>query len=183
MYSYATLDAHKALGNVSFTSDDAERRRLLEASTKQIDAYMRRTMRTYLANYYFTAKSSRSVLVDSEELGLGLLSVTTLKTDSAGDRTYATTWATTDYDLEPYNAVNRQRPYYEITKAPEGNYSFLKIAKGLEVVGKWGFYEDLVRSSSLMDEVLDATETDLDARLPSPDQGGGRLLRRGWLRR
>ena len=162
MYSYATIDALKTLGDITGTGDDAQRRRLLETVTRQVDAFCRRTFRTYLATYYFTPTSSKQVLLDSEELGLGLLSVTTLKTDDDGDRTYETTWKTTDYDLLPLNAANRQRPYWEIAITPDGVETFPKVQKGLEIVGKWGFYEDLVRSASLMNEALDATETAID---------------------
>ena len=161
-YSYASRDALKTVADITGTGDDAQYRRVLEAVSLQLDAFMRRTFRTYLATYYFTPRSSRRVLLDAEELGLGLLSVTTLKTDEDGDRTYETTWATTDYDLFPLNAANKQRPYWEIAITPEGTEAFPKVQKGLEVVGKWGFYEDLVRSSSLLAEALDATETAVD---------------------
>ena len=162
MYSYASQDALKTVANITGTGDDAQYRRVLEAVAGQLDAFMRRTFRTYLATYYFTPESSRRVLLDAEELGLGLLSVTTLKTDEDGDRTYETTWATTDYDLLPLNAPNRQRPYWEIAITPEGTEAFPQVQKGLEVVGKWGFYEDLVRSASLLAEGLEATETGID---------------------
>ena len=167
MYSYVTLDALKASGGIAGAGDDDERRDLLEAVTEQIDAYCRRTFRTYLATYYLTPEKARAVLLDTEELGLGLLAVTTLKTDADGDRTYEVTWATTDFDLLPLNAANRQRPYYEISVTPDGNQSFPRVQRGLEIVGKWGFYEDLVRSNSLVNAVLDATETAIDV-----DTGG-----------
>jgi hypothetical protein len=161
-YSYATRDELKTVAGVTGTTDDAQYRRVLEAVTAQLDAFTRRTFRTHLATYYFTAQSSRRVLLDSEELGLGLLSVTTLKTDEDGDRTYETTWATTDYDLLPANAAHKRRPYWEIAITPQGNESFPRVQKGVEVVGKWGHYEDLVRSASLMAEGLDATESGID---------------------
>ena len=159
MYSYASRDALKTLGDITGTGDDAQYSRLLEAVTRQVDAFLRRTLRTYLATYYFTPTSSKRVLLDSEELGLGLLSVTTLKTDKDGDRTYETTWATTDYDLLPFNAANRRRPYYEIAITPNGVQTFPKAAKGLEIAGKWGFYEDLVRNDSLLNGALTASAT------------------------
>ena len=167
MYSYVTVDALKASGSIAGTGDDDERRDLLEAVTEQTDAYCRRTFRTYLATYYLTPEKARAVLLDTEELGLGLLAVTTLKTDADGDRIYEVTWATTDFDLLPLNAANRQRPYYEISVTPDGNQSFPRVQRGLEIVGKWGFYEDLVRSNSLVNAVLDATETAIDV-----DTGG-----------
>ena len=159
MYSYASRDALKTIAGITGTGDDAQYRRVLEAVTSQLDAFTRRTFRTYLATYYFSPQSSRRVLLDAEELGLGLLSVTSLKTDEDGDRTYETTWATTDYDLLPLNAANKQRPYWEIAITPEGTEAFPRGQKGLEVVGKWGFYEDLVRNATLLDGSLNATAT------------------------
>ena len=159
MYSYATIDDLKLIGKIALTTDDAQRRRVLEAVTKEVDAYVRRTFRTYLATYYFSPQAAGRILLDAERLGLGLLSVTTLKTDGDGDRTYEKTWATTDYDLLPLNATNDQRPYWEIAKAPNGTLSFPIATRAVEVVGKWGFYEDLVRSDSLLNGALTASQT------------------------
>ena len=54
-----------------------------------------------------------------------LLSVTTLKTDEDGDRTYEITWATTDYDLMPYNATleSQAQPYSHLQTTPDGDYT------------------------------------------------------------
>lgn len=68
-----------------------------------------------------------------------LLSVTTLKTDD-GNRTYATTWATTDYDLGPENAALDGRPYRYIDVAPLGRYGFpVGLAKGVQIAGSFGY--------------------------------------------
>ena len=158
-YSYATVNAFKDLGKVSGITEDPRRRSVLESASRQIDAFVRRTFRTYLATLYFTAQGPRSLLFDADELGLGLLSVTTLKTDGAADRTYDTTWAVTDYDLEPYNAPSEERPYWEVTKAPQGNNTFPRVRRGVEIVGKWGYFEELFRSPSLVDGSLDASQT------------------------
>ena len=99
MYSYVTLDAFKQNSVIDGLGEDAELRTLLEAAAGHVDTYLNRTLRTYLATYYFTADSPVTVRLDSGQTGLGLLTVTTLKTDKDGDRTYETTWATTDYDM------------------------------------------------------------------------------------
>ena len=152
MHSYATIDALKTIGSISGTGDDAQRRRLLESVSGEFDKLLHRTFRTYLATYYLSLESVTSVLLDREVLGLGLLSVTTLKTDKDGDRVYETTWATTDYDLLPLNAANEEKPFWEIAKSPNGVQSFPKKVRGLEIVGKWGYFEDLVRVASLLNE-------------------------------
>ncbi len=160
-YSYATVNAFKDLGKASGIAEDPRRRLVLESATSQIDAFVRRTFRTYEATLYFTAQGPWSLLLDSEQLGLGLLSVTTLKTDGAADRTYDTTWAVTDYDLEPYNAPSEGRPFWEVTKAPDGDNNFPRVRRGVEIVGKWGFNEELVRKDAVTDGSFDASQTDL----------------------
>ena len=162
MHSYATVDAFKTIGSITKDGDDAQRRRLLESVTEEFDKLLHRTFRTYLATYYFSPETVTSILLDREVLGLGLLSVTTLKTDRDGDRVYETTWAATDYDLLPLNAANEEKPFWEIAKAPNGVQSFPRKVRGLEIVGKWGYFEDLVRVASLLNEGLDATETGID---------------------
>ena len=151
MHSYATVDALKTLGTITGTVDDGQRRDLLEAATEEFDKELHRTFRTYLATHYFSPEKVTELLLDREILGLGLLSVTTLKTDLDGDRTYETTWATTDYDLLPLNAANEEKPFWEIAKAPNGVQSFPIKVRGVEIVGKWGYFEDLVRVTSLLD--------------------------------
>lgn len=160
MYSYASRDALKTLGSITGTGDDAEYRRLLEAVTRQVDRVTQRTFRTYLATQYFTPTDPNRLLLDTDDMGLGLLAVTTLKTDTDGDRTYEVTWATTDYDLLPFNAPTLQRPYWEIGVTPAGKQVFPRsVAKSVELVGKWGFYEDLVTVASTLNGALTTTAT------------------------
>jgi len=162
MYCYAPIGALKSLGNILGAENDAQYRRLLEAVTREVDSFTRRTFRTYLDTQYFTPASARRVLLDSGESGLGLLAVTSLKTDKDGDRTYETTWLATDYDLLPFNASSRQQPYWELAVTPNGKQAFSKISRGLEIVGKWGFYEDLVTVAATLNEALDTTELAVD---------------------
>lgn len=68
-----------------------------------------------------------------------LLAITTLKTDEDGDRVYERTWATTDYDLVPFNAFLDGKPYTKIATAPNGDYVFPTTAKGIEIVGTFGY--------------------------------------------
>jgi hypothetical protein len=161
-FSYVTLDAYKAENKIAQTTDDAINVRRLEAATKSVEAHIRRTLRTYLATMYFTAQSARELSLDADQRGLGLLAVTTLKTDGDEDRTYGTTWAITDFDLWPFNAAANERPYFEVHRTPRGDNNFPSVRRGVEIVGKWGYFEDLVRNASLMAEALDATETAID---------------------
>ena len=146
---YCTLPELKARISVdsSDTADDAKLEATIEAASRAIDGYCRR--RFYAANdtRYYTAHCATEIAVDD------LLSVTTLKTDASGDRTYGTTWATTDYDLEPYNAVADGRPYTHIRVTPNGNYTFPGYARGVQIVGSFGYASstpDLVHEACLL---------------------------------
>jgi len=84
---------------------------------------------------YFTAEAGNYLVVPD------LISIDTdgLTTDEDGDRTYERTWATTDYDLWPYNASEFTEPYTELRTTPKGNYAFPTISKGVKIVGNWGW--------------------------------------------
>lgn len=129
---YCTLQEFKdRLGNL--TSTDAARDRyieqMIEAASRWIDTYCSRRFYAATETLYFTAKESATLKVTD------LISVTTLKTDADGDRTYETTWATTDYDLMPYNYTPKQ--WIEVT--PNGLNYFPTLKKGVEIVGSWGY--------------------------------------------
>jgi hypothetical protein len=64
-----------------------------------------------------------------------------LTTDEGGLRTYSWTWATTDYDLWPYNAAAESRPYRRIIVSPSSTQTFSTIGKGVKIVGKFGWPE------------------------------------------
>ncbi len=66
------------------------------------------------------------------------VSVSELATDN-GDRTYPTIWATTDYDLFPYDAVDLSVPYTQIHVSPVGRYGWPNLVRGVRVTGIWGW--------------------------------------------
>ncbi len=86
---------------------------------------------------YFTANDPDRICVGD------LVSVTALQTDeSAGTRTYPYTWATTDYDLWPYDAAasSEDAPYRWLERTPAGMYTFpVGIAKGVKLDGVFGW--------------------------------------------
>lgn len=86
---------------------------------------------------YVTACSGGRARLDQD-----LRSITTLKTDEDGDRTFEVTWsAATDYYLTPRNAALDGLPYDAIERDPvNGSYSFPTWRRyGVEVVGSWGY--------------------------------------------
>lgn len=87
---------------------------------------------------YFTADWHDLMYIDD------LISITTLKTDTVSDGTYDTTWATTDYVLEPRNArvkanAEDRKPYRQIRIDKNGNYTFPTDEYGVEIAGVWGY--------------------------------------------
>ena len=64
-----------------------------------------------------------------------IVSVTSLATDPAMDGSFSTVWATTDYDLLPYNAALDGNPYNHIITRPNGRYTFPAGFKSVKVVG------------------------------------------------
>lgn len=141
------------------TADDTVIKRVIENISRALDRlwegrhyYPRTETRVY------TAETANLLLVDD------LLSVTTFKTDSDGDRTYETTWASTDYDLEPYNAVTSAppRPYTRVVPSPNGTYRFPSTRKGVQLVGSFGYYDVKAAATATLAEALDTSETGVD---------------------
>lgn len=144
---YATLAEIKARLGIptADTADDTVLEAVIEAASRAIDNETGRVFYATTATKYFRADDGDLLFIPD------LLSVTTLKTDSDGDRTYETTWATTDYDLEPYNDA----PYTRIRLTPSGRYSFPTHAKGVEIAGSWGYnatgsYPDAINEACLI---------------------------------
>ena len=120
-------------GDTGDIKDDDNLNRVITATSRAIDHICRRRFYAVTETRYYTPDEvGRLDIYD-------LLSVSTLKTDEDGDRTYEITWAVTDYDLMPYNAVLDGEPYMWIELAPEGDYSFPLIRKGAELKGSFGY--------------------------------------------
>lgn len=75
-----------------------------------------------------------------------------IKTDTGGDGTWATTWQTTDYSLEPLNAEAKNPAFAWWTIVSVGNQQFftLPLRPSLQVTAKWGW-------SQVPGEVVEAT--------------------------
>lgn len=116
------------------TASDAMVEQIVTAVSRWIDDFTGR--RFYLAQEtrYYTADADDELWIDD------ITAVTTLKTDNDGDRTYETTWAVTDYDLLPNNAVLEGKPYSKIVLAPAGSNAFpASVKKGIQLIGSFGY--------------------------------------------
>jgi len=122
--------------NTSWSAaESAQLGTLIEAVSRAIDAYCGRHFYQSSAARYFTAESVSELVIPD------LVSIDSngLVTDTDGDRTYETVWATTDYDLEPFNASEFDEPYTYIGLTPQGTYSFPTVTKGVKITGVWGW--------------------------------------------
>lgn len=132
---YCTRAEFKAAAGITDTTDDTIIDAVLEGTSRMIDRYCGR--RFYVTDddetRYFAPEYANELFSDD------IVTITTLKTDADGDRTYETTWATTDYDLLPHNAAPDGKPYTRITVAPQGRYSFPTFRKGVQIVGTFGY--------------------------------------------
>lgn len=134
-YCYLGVSALKTYLNDTTARYDAEYLRALEAVSRQIDDWLDRTFQPYTATQYYTATNPTELVVDD------VLSVTSIALDEAGTRTYATTMSTTDYELAPYNATQREQPYTLIETQPQTQYLFIETPRGVRVSGEWGYWD------------------------------------------
>lgn len=143
---YATLDDFNLRHDLVTGADvnrDGMIEQMIEAASRWIDGYTGRQFFASTATRTFTARAYDRVNVTD------LLTVTTLKTDHDGDRTYETTWDTDDYDLMPTNAP----PYQWIELSPLASYTFPLLRKGVQIAGTWGYSAttpDAVNEACLM---------------------------------
>ena len=131
---YTSLHVFKERIDVTDDLDDAKLEQIITAGSRIVDTITSRRFYAATETRYFTAERSDYLRV------FDLLSVTTLKTDEDGDRTYEVTWATTDYDLMPYNATLDGMPFTWIETTPDGDYSFpVDLKKSTELAGSFGY--------------------------------------------
>jgi hypothetical protein len=136
---YGTLNGYKERffdGNTDDHKDDVFLESAITAVSRLIDNLCWR--RFYASSTdetrYFTAHDALVLLPD-----IDIYSVTSIKTDQDGDRTYEETWDTGDYDLLPANASLDGEPYTWIEVAPYSDYAFPTLRNGVEIVGKFGY--------------------------------------------
>jgi hypothetical protein len=150
---YCTLAEFKAC-NVSSgntyptdTADDAVLEDIIEAASRFWDG---ETCRYFYKN---SVDEIRYFKAMDNEIKVGdLVSITTLETDD-GLRTYPYSWAATDYDLQPDNAVLNGRPYNKIIMSPITTQSMPNgIIKGVKITGVFGWpsVPDIIKSATLM---------------------------------
>lgn len=145
--TYVSLAEAKARLSITDSTDDGRIASAVEAASRLFDSLAGRRFYTESETRYYQTTDSLRCAVDD------LTAVTALYTDEDGDRVYEYTWATTDYDLLPANAVEDGQPYTAIRVTPDGVYVFPVTTdpKAIKIVGTFG------HSASVPDDVREAT--------------------------
>jgi hypothetical protein len=140
--NYCTLEELKSRLGIpaTDTQDDFELKLAVESASRWIEDHCDR-QQFWRGTDTRTFTSCDPYAVDVDDL----VSVTTLKTDSAGDGTFETTWAATDYQLRPPNAAGKGRPYTQVA-AVGGTLTFPYLYEGqtartdrVQIVGVFGW--------------------------------------------
>jgi hypothetical protein len=120
-------------------ADDARLEAVISDVSRAIDNECGRRFYTTAADETRHATASHP---DHLLLPFDLLALTELATDD-GTRQYATVWAASDYDLEPYDAPLDGVPYDTIAVAPRSARAFpAGLARGVRLTGKFGYSAD-----------------------------------------
>lgn len=138
---YTDLDTLKRA--LDFNSGDAigdsDLESIIMAVSRVIDKETGTRFYTVTETRYYLAADDWLIDIDY------LVSLTSLKTDPNGDGTYTYTWASTDYQLAPYNAVANGQPYTHIETTPLGAYRFpvypstVTRRSRIQVTGAFGY--------------------------------------------
>lgn len=135
---YCTLAEIKdddVLNYESSSAHDTILETVIEAVSRAIDNYTGRRFYSASETRYYTAEQGDILFIDDLSTASGLA----LLTDEDGDRTYETTWATTDYDLMPHNASTNGHPFNMIETTPNGVNTFPGTKKGVKITGTFGW--------------------------------------------
>ena len=133
---YSSVATLKTRLGISDTTDDTTLGLVLTGVCRAIDTHCgQHFWRDAVATtrYYTAEHDDDTLFIDP------LVSVTSIATDTGYDRLYSTTWATTDYDLMPLNAAADGWPYTWIETAPDGDYDFIGLKRGVKIVGVFGW--------------------------------------------
>lgn len=147
---YATVaQLREHFGDSGSTLTTALLERALNATSRAIDKHCGRRfwIDSAVATRVYRPEDGDLAFVDDIATTTGLI----VKTDSVGDGTYATTWASTDYELQPLNADANGQAYCWTRIGAVDRYLFPTSGKvaPLQVTAKFGW-------SAIPDEVEQA---------------------------
>ena len=132
---YATLAQVKAAMRITDNVDDDLLETAIESASRQIDGHCERRFYTTATTRIYTPNDSFVCEIDD------LVSITSLKTSSDVDGSFDTTWAASDYQLEPLNAIAGGMDVSYTQIRATGDYLF-PLSGGeatVQVVGTFGW--------------------------------------------
>ena len=122
------------IANHGELENDTAMEAAINAASRFIDKFCGRHFYSATETRTYDPTDNYTVYVDD------LLSVTTLKADEDGNGVYETTWATTDYNLQPYNAITDGQPYTWIEVSAGGTKLFpATVRKSVQIAGSFGY--------------------------------------------
>ena len=128
------------------TGDDDEMFQLLLAVSDWVDHFCNRHFYPRSQTLEFDGNGQTRLLLPD------LVSLTSLKEDTTGDKTFNETWAATDYCLEPYNAEPTQhwgRPHTAIRVRQSGSKEgFNAGEQRFQLNGIWGYRQHIEDSGA-----------------------------------
>lgn len=128
--AYVELERLKESLAIEDTDSDDVLRRSLDAATTWIDNY---TGRTFTLDAEDTTRyfyPNREGIVDLPDL----VTVTSIKLDTVGDRTYSTTLAAAEYEFRPIDGP----PFTEVRMWPTSSRAFISTER-VQIVGTFGW--------------------------------------------
>ena len=141
--AYSTLILLKAYLGISVSTYDTQLEAALNAASRSIDNYCGRRFWTDGSVVTRTFAGNGSTILDLPD-GIATTTGLVVKTDTAADGTFATTWAATDYQLLPVNApyaFPEAEPWTQIQAI--GSYTFLAGTaarpNAVQITAKWGW--------------------------------------------
>lgn len=140
--AYVTLVELKAYLGITGSANDTQLDDARNAATEAIELHCERQFNktTSATARVFYPQSCGWARVNDFHTTTGLV----IQTDNGDDGTFETTWATTDYQLEPLNGIVDGRsgwPYYTIrTRSPAANrFPMTGSGAPLQVTAQWGW--------------------------------------------
>jgi hypothetical protein len=133
---YATLAQVKSALRITDNLDDSLLEMAIESASRAIDQYTNRNFyNAGTAVRYYAPDDSLNVTIDD------MISLVSLQTMSDDEQVYDTTWASTDYQLEPLNRIvdGIPQPYTHIRAVGDYTYLTLDGEATIKVTGVWGW--------------------------------------------
>ena len=134
---YTTLAKLKSQSGLDLLSADQDviLEEVIEAVSRAIDNYCGRKFYLTSENRYYTPQDGTTLYVDD----IGSTSSLSVYTDEDGDGTFEVTWAATDFNAAPYNALSNGEAFNMIETAPGGSYSFPTVNRSTKIFAFFGF--------------------------------------------